>query len=427
MAQDLFSTRPVFGRTFTSALWVLGTLAVLQVAMAGWAILTRPSQPAPEPAPLAAGPPVPPPPAQIQMPTVYPAKPYLPSAEPPPAPEPQTAPLSQTVDVPPSPGVAAPPNPPLGADFSPSVTTGAVPPMAAPPALGESLLPGPRYAGAETVPPLSTLLTEAALAAPPALGIPDPEVAAMVDTGAELRSSGNMQGSLDSLRQAEALLPEHPRVLSEIAATYDQLGLDRKSTLYWERVRDLGADKAGAWHPIALGELSGHRAGGAKRPPVLKLGKIETLHDPAIREGQGERVVLSVSILADPASRPSASEMSMLVYFYDLVNGEKTEASTADTAQQFVSKPYDWASEGSERIEVIYHQPVFTPEQKRELGERAFYGYIVELYYRDELQDTAAFPPDLKNLNPGSTPTPMSEPPLGPDNSLFPTVPNAPE
>ncbi|MCB1093772.1 MAG: hypothetical protein KDL87_19685, partial [Verrucomicrobiae bacterium] len=161
----------------------------------------------------------------------------------------------------------------------------------------------------------------------------------------------------------------------------------------------------------------------ARIPTLLRLGKIKALHDPALKADQGERVVLTVSIEAEPSARPVGSDMSIVVYFYDLVDGEKTEASTADTSQNFVSSPYNWQSDGVETIDVIYHQPVFSEEQKRELGERAYYGYIIELYYRDQLQDTAAFPPDLKSLSPGTMPAPLSEPAPGPENSLFPNVP----
>ena len=132
----------------------------------------------------------------------------------------------------------------------------------------------------------------------------------------------------------------------------------------------------------------------------------------------GERVVLKVNIEAEPGARPNPGDMAMLVYFFDLVNGEKWEASTADTSQNFISAPYDWQEGGREVIEVIYHQPVFSETQKRELGERAYYGYVIELYYRDELQGTAAEPNTLKSIE---EPVPEGNPPLfGPENSLFP-------
>jgi hypothetical protein len=405
MAQDQLHSRPDFGRTFTVALWLLGTVATLQAISVGWALLTRPLA-APE---LAAA---------------------LPEGEGEAAPElPFATPNGGSLPiliVEKRPGLlprpAAPAADPGGGEFSDLPPTSEEPRSSiavAPP------LPGPSFTGPETDLPLSTRLSHAALQAPAPLQIPDPEVAGFVTLGAEKRASGDMQGALDSLRRAEALLPDHPRVLAEIAATFGQLGMDAKSALYWERVRDMGP-KAGDWHAIASSELSGQKTTGAKLPAMLKLGKVAALHDPAVTKDQGERVVLSVTVDAAPGARPSAKEMSMLVYFYDMVDGEKTEASTADTSQKFSSEPYDWATPAGETIEVIYHQPVFSVEEKRELGKRAYYGYIIELYYRDELQDMAAFPPELKNLDRNTIPSPLSEPTkpmFGPENSLFPSVP----
>lgn len=399
MAQEHLHSRPDMGRTFTVALWLLGTVAALQAILVGWALITRPLA-SPETEGMAAP----------GLPIATPSGGSLPILI-----------VEKRPGLLPRPAAGVAKSESGGGEFSASPSTAEEPP----PSAATPPLPDPVFPGPETELPLSKRLSQAALQAPPHLKIPDPEVAEFVTIGAEKRARGDMQGALDSLRRAEALLPEHPRVLAEIAATFGQLGMDARSALYWERVRDMGT-KAGDWQAIAVSELSGHQAGGAKPPPLLKLGKIAALHDPAVTKDQGERVVLSVTVDAAPGARPNAKEMSMLVYFYDLVDGEKTEASTANTSQQFSTKPYDWATAAGETIEVIYHQPIFSEEEKRELGNRAYYGYIIELYYRDELQDLAAFPPDLKNLDRNTIPSPLSEPssPLfGPENSLFPSVP----
>ncbi|MCB1063388.1 MAG: hypothetical protein KDN20_10765 [Verrucomicrobiae bacterium] len=444
----MLNARPVFGRTFTVAMWLLGFVAASQIVAVGWSVISRPITPSPAaaPRPMVAGTseldtqPIP-------APTTGTNSVLIPNASTPPRAEgsealypdnalpnaaaaatatntPVADSAPQNSSLPPMPelgnaDLAPPPRPsPQEEIGSPILTGPAVPPLMT----DSSLLPAPRFRGPDAPVPLSTLLSEAALLATPTLSIPDPQTSQLVDSGSEKRASGDMQGALDDLRQAEAVLPEHPRILAEIAATYDEMGLDRKSSLYWEKVRDLGPAAAGAWHPIALGELTGRRDSPGRAPSILRLGRVTAAHDETIKEG--ERVVLSVTVQADPNARPSASEMSMLVYFYDLVDNEKTEASTADTSQNFISQPYDWLSNGEEAIEVIYHQPKFSEEQKRELGERSYYGYIIELYYRDELQDTAAFPPELRNLDPNAPPSPLSETPLfGPESSLFPTVP----
>ncbi|MCP5549640.1 MAG: hypothetical protein H7A53_01905 [Akkermansiaceae bacterium] len=311
----------------------------------------------------------------------------------------------------------APPSPDEG-EFSAAQAAGR---DGLPPALRDSLLPGGTFNGVGGRKPLASALAEAALAENPAHRISDPVLDRSVSAAAEYRANGDMVEALKALRQAESVLPNHPRVLSELATTFSAMGQDQRAAVYWRKVRDLGGQGGGGYYDIAGSELSGDRLGAAAARAVLRLGKIAAIPDTAATEG--ERVVLRVEVLADPVTRPRSDEMAMLVYFYDEVDGAKTQATTADTAQNFVSDPYDWTS-GLEVIEVEYYQPPFTPEQKRELGARRYKGYIVELYYRDELQDVAADPAELRALDP-TVPMPEPEPveTIGPDSSLFPSPP----
>jgi len=256
-------------------------------------------------------------------------------------------------------------------------------------------------------------------------GIEDPLLGLLVTTGRELRAGGNMQGALKALRQAETALPDHPVVLSELAVTFEQMGLDEKARGYWERVDGLGPDRAGDYFAMAHRFLSGETAPvETSSSRVLRLGSIDVDELPPGQEG-GQRVSLRVLIEGDPRMRPSGGEMAMLVYFYDLVEGERVDSSTADTQNKYPTEPYDWQDGGTEEIEVIYYQPPFTEEQERELGTRTYHGYVIELYYRDQLQDTVAMPESLhakrrEELN--QSPAPPGSP--GPENALFPGSPS---
>ena len=442
MAKDTLNSRPPSGKTFSIAMWFLGLAAAAQIIAVGWAVVTRPRQapseetvvasnetaPSPLPSESQEIPPTPAFPDNALRPseetesgstavaTTLPPMPPLidPNDAPPPRPS------EKSMAPPESPDLASAGSGGDGAGDS-GILTGPTPQTPSP-ILGDNVLPTPRFDGPETSPPLSTVLAEAALRSPAELVISDPAIEQMIDAGSESRASGDMLGALNQFRQAEAILPEHPRILAEIAATSQGLGMMPRAALYWERILAMGSEAGGPWFEIAQAELSGERGAPMKAPPILRLGRVSAARDQTVT--QGEKVVLSVVVEADPATRPNPKEMAMAVYFYDLVDGEIPEASTADTAQEFPSPPYDWREEGRETIEVTYHQPEFTEEQQRELGERAYYGYIIELYYRDELQDTAAFPPDLKSIDLNATPTPLTEPPIGPDNSLFPTAPS---
>lgn len=256
------------------------------------------------------------------------------------------------------------------------------------------VLPGPALY------PTSDAINGAAGISNPAHDISHPVARRMLAMALEYRASGNMQAALLSLKDANTLSPNHPRVLSEIASTYSQMSLDDKAAEYWRSVYVLGPERAGAFYDLADMALKGNLLEDtAPVVPVLSLGKIETLQHQALPEG--ERVKVRIPVQSRPGTVPNAADMAMLVYFYDQVNGTDAAPTTADTAEIFVSQPYDWQESGLEIIEETYFQPTFTDAQKKELGDRKYYGYIIELYYRDELQDVVAEPSELMGLKPG--------------------------
>lgn len=326
------------------------------------------------------------------------------------------------------PGVTTPP---LGANLGGALRS--VGPSA--PANGGAVLPAPSFGAPAAV---TEAVTEAVSAAAigedssPSLSAAlavaarenqlsdEPILERLMSTGAELRASGNMQGALQAFREVETALPDHPRILAELAATLSQMGLTDKANGYWERVEGAGPVVAGAYFPLAGQQLRGETppAPGASAK-VMKIGEVKVEEQAPTSEGQ--KVTLRVVVDADPNARPIGDDLTLLVYFYDRVTGGEVKASTADTSYDYPSAPYDWQSDGTEEIIVNYNQPVFTDEQKLELGERSYYGYAIELYYRDQIQDKVVMPEDIARLRLESPADPAPAGGfLGPENALFP-------
>lgn len=241
-----------------------------------------------------------------------------------------------------------------------------------------------------------------------------------MSTGAELRASGNMQGALQAFREVESAMPDHPRILAEVAATLSQMGLREKANSYWERIEGLGPVRAAAYFPLAGQELRGERPSpGEVAPKLMKIGEVKVEERAPTSEGQ--KVSVRVIVDAAPNTRPVGDDLTLLVYFYDQVTGGGVKASTADTSYVYPSPPYDWQVDGTEEIIVNYNQPVFTEEQKRELGERRYFGYAIELYYQDQIQDKVVMPESIATLR---LETKDEAAPvggfIGPENALFP-------
>ena len=405
-----FSDCPAPGRSFRVTMTVIGGLALVQlVALAIGVIRRGPGVPEALPVQASIATAVLPPETQPTPVSV------APESAPAPVPAPVISDVVVIDPVSPAPEVAA------------SGTRGG----AAPGNVAAENVPSP------VAPVAAGDLFEALAAASRSQPLSDGILERLMVTGAELRESGNMQGALQAFRQVEMALPEDPRILSEIGATLGKMGLKEKADGYWEKVDALGEIGAGPFYPLAALTLRGEALPGtAAAAPVaeaspaapaktLKIGEIKVEEHAPTSEGQ--MVGLRVTIDAAPGVKPVGEDLSLLVYFYDRVPGGAIRPSTADTSYLYPTEPYDWQIDGTEVIVVNYLQPVFTEEQKRELGERSFYGYAIELYYRDELQDKVAMPEDIAALrfegNPGgegSAGGAKSPTFLGPENALFP-------
>jgi hypothetical protein len=232
----------------------------------------------------------------------------------------------------------------------------------------------------------------------------------------------------------ETALPTHPRVRAELAATFTGMGLTDKANAYWERVEELGPLAAGIYHSLAGRQLRGEAfpatdsVVSTKSPTsptkMMRIGEVKVEEKAPTSEGQ--KVSLRVVVEADPGSRPVGEDLALLVYFYDRLSGGSVQASTADTSYLYPTEPYDWKIEGREEIVVIYNQPVFSEEQQLELGQRSYYGYIIELYYRDQIQDKVVMPEDIATLRIESPTVPQpAENGVGPENALFPKSPES--
>ncbi len=412
MTKHSVSDRPLYGRTFHTIMWVVALIASIQLFALSLAVMKRGASDSAH-ARIGGGSD-----ATIAPVTVAPSEPAAQAVRPiapgPPQPNRERNPVTQ-------PGIAIASSTDPAPD-APVPETGGRPDSAAAAARLTPQLPEPSFVGPDTaVDPLSlsAALTQAAREND-LRG--EPIMERLLATGAELRSSGNMQGALQAFREVESALPAHPRVLSELAATLSQMGLLEKANAYWAQVESLGPVAAGAYYSLAGQQLRGEPMVSDSPPSnagVLRIGAVKVEEQTPTSAGQ--KVSLRVVVETDPGVRPVGEDLALLVYFYDQVAGGMVQPSTADTSYLYPTEPYDWQIDGREEIIVSYHQPVFTEDQRRDLGERSYYGYAIELYYRDQLQDKVAMPEDISKLRVEPVAAPdKGEGVIGPENALFP-------
>ncbi len=235
----------------------------------------------------------------------------------------------------------------------------------------------------------------------------DGRVVALVKQAREKRFRGDMQAAIVKLKEALALDEASGLALVELAATLDEMGLEDRAARYWRLAADLGPE-AGVLKDLADLKLGGaisqaepdfvEDAQGAAVKPGSTLGLIDVREvsneQPEFRESH----VLRIGLKARVGEEIDVRDVIIQVFFYDMVDGQHVVQTNADVSSQWTTMPADWAEDGIEVLEVSYGQPLAAEGEIEE--DRVYLGYIVRVYYKDQLEDVRADPVRLLTLFP---------------------------
>jgi hypothetical protein len=254
----------------------------------------------------------------------------------------------------------------------------------------------------------------------------DEEMKNLLEMVEQMRQAGDTASLLELLKAAEGMDAGHPELLRAFAVTYDQMGLNDKAMEYWMRLEAQGPTVAGALYALAQQRLQALRLGDAggydvvgdvdastlpgqpvapSQPAfsrvsdgaVLRVGLCEVARDELVVEGEKRLLRIPIQRLGDTDIEPSA--VTVDVFFFDRVNGERVEATRADPPQaNWASGPIDWKSDPVEVLDVVYHLPKMSELEVRNHGVRTYHGYVIKLYYQDRLQAVVAEPAELMGL-----------------------------
>ncbi|MGB8342679.1 MAG: tetratricopeptide repeat protein [Chthoniobacterales bacterium] len=276
---------------------------------------------------------------------------------------------------------------------------------------------------------------------------------ALLQAAKGFRGRGDTTNAIAKLQQATALDPGNPEVLAELALTYESMQLLDRSNEVWRRLQSLGAG-AGPLYELAELKLSvGVPARGslnAAGSPVPDNGAAASdaagipdgstfgISEVNLRQKNDPdaetRLLLRVGVKVRPDTPIDHTKVKIQVFFYDTVNNDQVVLTNADVSYEWVTPGRDWRDTGTEVLEVTYlrpkrtdpapgsslaSQPMEVPDSVEkanlaarkpaaaaalpptsESGPRQFLGYIVRVYYQDQLQAVRADPARLLNLFP---------------------------
>ncbi len=273
------------------------------------------------------------------------------------------------------------------------------------------------------------------------------------------RERGDTTNAIAKLQQATALDPGNAEILAELALTYESMQLFDRSNEAWRRLQALGPT-AGPLFALAALKLqvgvptqSAVAANGSPAaPPAAEPGDAAGIPDGStfgisevtlknqLDPEADTRLLLRVGVKVRPGAQIDHTKVKIQVFFYDMVNNDQVLLTDAEVSYEWVTPGRDWAETGTEVLDVIYFRPKHTdpalggaigghmevpdsvdkaklaarnPKAAAEMlptsesGPRQYLGYIVRVYYQDQLQAVRADPTRLLNL----FPPPFTAPP----------------
>ena len=315
-------------------------------------------------------------------------------------------------------------------------------------------IPAPLPSVAPSAPPVALPVTSAApqLAAPTTVSS---EIDRLTKQAQAARETGDTVNAIARLQDAAQRDPKNAEVLAEMAMIYESTQNFDKSAETWRRVQEIGpsagplydvADmklKTGvptsttttvaAPAPTALAKLEvpGTRGTVEGIPPGSTLG-ISDINASETPDPDSEtNLMLRITVKKRPNAVIDHTKVKIQVFFYDTVGDNEIKLTDADVSYEWLTPNHDWADSNNETLAVTYIRPksktktadadlaaaaaAINPAKKGkptkatpppESGARKYLGYIVRVYYNDQLQDKRAEPSRLLTLFPAPNTAP---------------------
>lgn len=293
------------------------------------------------------------------------------------------------------------------------------------PSVPATSAPAP-VAAQPSVPPATTSNT-------PPLSVVDQ----MLREGKDFRDRGDSTNALARFQEALDTEPDNAAVLQEVAQTYESMQMFDRANDAWRRIKQISpsdsatyalADrrlKVGVPAPPAAEpggapaetEVSSRKdVGGNAEGPIMGISdvKVKETPDPDAEAN----LALEIGIKKQPGTVIDHNKVKILVFLYDIVNDKDIKLTDADVSNEWLTSKHDWSDPNPEVLQVRYLRAKtggalsesslseaaakVKPGQKSrsskgslDTGQRKYLGYIVRVYYGDDLQAVQAEPSRL--------------------------------
>lgn len=263
--------------------------------------------------------------------------------------------------------------------------------------------------------------------------ITDPDILEQLEIGMAARKKSDNQVALEAFRNAWKKRPDHPSLIYQLAETLDQMGLEGKAQPHWNTLISLG-HAAGDYYELAemriknKGMVTPGPSDDEEKEKRLVFSDVQLERAPGAYHG--DKKILKFTIKKKPEDPIAASDLWLVIHFFDLKNGRSIDRTYQATPQPTAeSTDADWQELGMQRLKVVYDLGEMSPAEIVQHGQRNYYGYVLELYVQDpaqpdgrgRLQDIVAEPAELANFaREMKIDEPLPPTANAPDSPLFP-------
>ena len=275
---------------------------------------------------------------------------------------------------------------------------------------------------------------------PPSTAL-SPPPASIVDQllreGKEFRERGDTTNALARFQEALDSEPDNTAVLQETAETYESMQMFDRANDVWRRIKQISPPDSAAYaladRRLKVGVPappnvepggasaetdvpSGKDVGGNTEGPIMGISDVKTKEtsDPEVETN----LTLEIGIKKQPGAVIDHNKVKILVFLYDVVNDKDIKLTDADVSNEWLTSKHDWSDTNPEVLLVRYVRAKtggalsesslseaaakVRPGQKgrgskgsADVGQRKYLGYIVRVYYGDDLQAVQAEPARL--------------------------------
>lgn len=255
----------------------------------------------------------------------------------------------------------------------------------------------------------------------------------LLQEGKEFRERGDTTNALARFQEALDSEPENTGVLQEMAQTYESMQLFDRANDAWRRIKQISPSDSATYaladrrlkvgvppqpsvEPAETDVQSRKDVGGNPDGPIMGISDVKTKEasDPDAETN----LALEIGIKKEPGAVIDHNKVKILVFLYDIVNDKDIKLTDADVSNEWLTSKHDWSDTNPEVLVVRYVRAKtggalsesslseaaskVRPGQKgrgsknsADIGQRKYLGYIVRVYYGDDLQAVQAEPARL--------------------------------